>query len=95
MADVSDLYGSIYIAVKQQNHFCYIVHVKFFDFLLILIKPTIFVTLVGTVVVFSPPSMLVFLSWRVKRKKSTLGGKELRVQLRVSQLIETRIVGLG
>ena len=44
--------------------------------MLILIQPTIFVTLVGTVVVFSPPSMFVFLSWRVKRKKSTLGARE-------------------
>ena len=63
--------------------------------MLILIQLTIFVTLVGTVVVFSPPSMFVFLSWHVKRKKLTLGGKEHRVQHRVSQLNETRIVGLG
>ena len=80
---------------KTAKSFYYIVYVKLFDFMMILSQPTILVTLVGTVVVFSPPSMLVFLSWRVKRKKSTLGGKELRVQHRVSQLIETRIVGLG
>ena len=63
--------------------------------MLILIQLTILVTLVGTVVVFSPPSMFAFLSWDVKRKKLTLGGKEHRVQHRVSQLNETRIVGLG
>ena len=63
--------------------------------MLILIQLTILVTLVGTVVVFSPPSMFVFLSWDAKRKKWTLGGKERRVQHRVSQLNEMRIVGLG
>ena len=37
--------------------------------MLIFIEPTILVTLDGTVVVFSAPSMFVFLSWHVKRKK--------------------------
>ena len=63
--------------------------------MLIFIEPTILVTLDGTVVVFSAPSMFVFLSWHVKRKKSTLGGKEHRVQHRVSQLNERRIACLG
>ena len=63
--------------------------------MLILIQPTILVTLVGTVVVFSPPSMLVFSSWHVKRKKSTLGGKEHRVQHSVPHHNETAIVGLA
>ena len=71
------------------------INCKIIDFVLILIQLTILVTLVGTVVVFSPPSMFAFLSWDVKRKKLTLGGKEHRVQHRVSQLNETRIVGLG
>ena len=38
------------------------------------VQATMRVTLVGTA--FPPPSMLVFASWHVRRKKSTLGGQE-------------------
>ena len=38
------------------------------------VQATMPVTLVGSA--FPPPSMLVFASWHVRRKKSTLGGQE-------------------
>ena len=41
--------------------------------MLILIQPTIFVTLVGTVVVFSPPSMMVFFELACQKEKINTG----------------------
>ena len=41
--------------------------------MLILIQPTIFVTLVGTVVVFSPPSMMVFFELVCQKEKINTG----------------------
>ena len=61
-------------------------------------QPTILVTFVGTVVVFSATSMLVFASWHVRSKKINTGreGAQLFVgiwvQHGVCQLNVTRIV---
>ena len=65
--------------------------------MLILIQLTILVTLFGTVVVFSPPSMFGFFELGCQKEKINTGreGAQVRVQHRVSQLNETRIVGLG
>ena len=65
----------------------------------ILLAPTIVVTLVGTVVIFFAPSMLVFARWHHGGKKFKTGTERAQLFVaiwflhRVSQLNVTRIVG--
>ena len=69
------MYQTFMVAYSCKTAKSFLLHCtcKFFYFMLILIQPTIFVTLVGTVVVFSPPSMMVFFELACQKEKINTG----------------------